>query len=135
MKAAESGQARQDMRFDTSAWLSRRRKMTAQGDAIRANRTQEFAGSSLASSIACCENHNLGKRLSGWTNFAVVRGAATAVLLGLPFSCRSGSRRSLGPLSCETDPRRPVALLLTGLLVAALPAVPGQRKGPWVSST
>ena len=69
--------------------------------------------------------------LSGWGDFAVVIGAATAALLGLLFVAVSirvetiAKSAELGNRSAQT-----MALLLTGLLAAALLAVPDQRK--WV---
>jgi hypothetical protein len=65
--------------------------------------------------------------VAGWTDFAVVIGAATAALLGLLFvavSIRAEPIRRSDALrnrSAET-----VALLLIGLLGAALLTVPGQ---------
>jgi hypothetical protein len=67
--------------------------------------------------------------LSDWGDFAVVMGAATAALLGLLFVAVSirvetiAQSAELRNRSAQTG-----ALLLTGLLVAALLAVPDQRK-------
>jgi xanthine/uracil permease len=67
--------------------------------------------------------------VSGWTDFAVVVGAATAALLGLLFVAVS--------IRVETIAKSPelrnrsaqtLSLLLTGLLAAVLLAVPDQRK-------
>lgn len=67
--------------------------------------------------------------MSGWTDFAVVVGAATAALLGLLFVAVS--------IRVETIAKSPelrnrsaqtLSLLLTGLLAAVLLAVPDQRK-------
>jgi hypothetical protein len=69
--------------------------------------------------------------MSGWADFAVVMGGATAALLGLFFVAVSirvepiATSKELRNRSAQT-----VALLLTGLLAAALLAVPDQRT--WV---
>jgi hypothetical protein len=69
--------------------------------------------------------------MSGWADFAVVIGGATAALLGLFFVAVSirvdaiAASPELRNRSAQT-----AALLLTGLLAAALLAVPGQRT--WV---
>jgi len=67
--------------------------------------------------------------LSDWTNFAVVVGAATASLLGLLFVAVS-IRVETVARSAEVRNRsaQTMTLLLTGLLVAVLLAVPDQRK-------
>jgi len=69
--------------------------------------------------------------LPGWTDFAVVIGAATASLLGLLFVAVSIRVETI-TRSAELRNRsaQTMTLLLTGLLVAALLAVPGQRH--WV---
>ena len=67
--------------------------------------------------------------MSGWGDFAVVMGAATAGLLGLLFVAVS-IRVEMIAKSAELRNRsaQTLTLLLTGLLVAALLAVPDQRK-------
>jgi hypothetical protein len=67
--------------------------------------------------------------LSGWGDFAVVMGAATAALLGLLFVAVSIRVETIAK-SAELRNRsaQTLTLLLTGLLVAALLAVPDQRK-------
>lgn len=67
--------------------------------------------------------------MSGWGDFAVVMGAATAALLGLFFVAVSIRVEAIAR-SAELRNRstQTLTLLLTGLLVAALLAVPGQRK-------
>jgi len=67
--------------------------------------------------------------VSGWTDFAVVVGAATAALLGLLFVAVSIRIETIAR-SAELRNRsaQTLALLLTGLLVAVLLAVPDQRK-------
>jgi hypothetical protein len=67
--------------------------------------------------------------VAGWGNFAVVMGAATAALLGLLFVAVS-LRVEKVATSAELRNRsaQTMTLLLTGLLVAALLAVPDQRK-------
>jgi hypothetical protein len=66
--------------------------------------------------------------LSGWADFAVVVGAATASLLGLLFVAVSIRVETIAK-SAELQNRsaQTLTLLLTGLLVAALLAVPDQR--------
>jgi len=66
--------------------------------------------------------------VSGWGNFAVVMGAATAALLGLLFVAVSIRVDTIAP-SAELRNRaaQTMTLLLTGLLATALLAVPGQR--------
>jgi hypothetical protein len=68
--------------------------------------------------------------LSGWGDFAVVMGAATAALLGLLFVAVSIRVETIAK-SAELRNRsaQTLTLLLTGLLVAALLAIPDQRKG------
>lgn len=69
--------------------------------------------------------------MSGWDNFGVVAGAATAALLGLLFVAVSiriepiARSKELRNRAAET-----MALLLTGLLASALLTVPDQAK--WV---
>jgi hypothetical protein len=67
--------------------------------------------------------------VSGWGDFAVVMGAATAALLGLLFVAVS---IRVAPIAGSAELRnrsaQTLTLLLTGLLVAALLAVPDQRK-------
>jgi hypothetical protein len=65
--------------------------------------------------------------VSGWTDFAVVTGAATAALLGLLFVAVS-IRVEAVARSSEVANRsaQTMALLLTGLLTSVLLAVPGQ---------
>jgi hypothetical protein len=67
--------------------------------------------------------------VSGWGDFAVVIGAATAALLGLLFVAVS-IRVEMIAKSAELRNRsaQTLTLLLTGLLVASLLAVPDQRK-------
>jgi hypothetical protein len=67
--------------------------------------------------------------VSGWGDFAVVIGAATAALLGLLFVAVS-IRVEVIAESAELRNRsaQTLTLLLTGLLVASLLAVPDQRK-------
>jgi hypothetical protein len=69
--------------------------------------------------------------LSGWADFAVLMGAATAALLGLMFVAVS---IRVDPIAGSAELRnrsaQTLTLLLTGLLVAVLLAVPDQRK--WV---
>lgn len=69
--------------------------------------------------------------MSGWTDFAVVVGAATAALLGLLFVAVSIRIETIAK-SAELRNRsaQTLTLLLTGLVVAALLAVPDQRT--WV---
>src|SRR5262249_31342754 len=66
--------------------------------------------------------------VSGWSDFAVVMGAATAALLGLLFVAVSIRVETIAR-SAELRSRcgQTLTLLLTGLLVAALLAVPGQH--------
>jgi hypothetical protein len=67
--------------------------------------------------------------LSGWSDFAVVIGAATAALLGLFFvavSIRVGTIARSAELRSRSA--QTLTLLLTGLLVAVLLAVPDQRR-------
>src|SRR5262245_18139449 len=72
--------------------------------------------------------HTIGS-VYGWTDFAVVMGAATAALLGLLFVAVSIRVETIAR-SAELRNRsaQTLTLLLTGLLVAALLAVPDQRK-------
>src|SRR5262245_21998536 len=72
--------------------------------------------------------HTIGS-VYGWTDFAVVMGAATAALLGLLFVAVSIRVETIAK-SAELRNRsaQTLTLLLTGLLVAALLAVPDQRK-------
>jgi len=67
--------------------------------------------------------------MSGWGNFAVVMGAATASLLGLLFVAVSLRVETIAK-SAELRNRsaQTMSLFLTGLLVTALLAVPDQRK-------
>jgi hypothetical protein len=67
--------------------------------------------------------------LSDWGDFAVVMGAATATLLGLLFVAVSIRVETIAT-SAELLNRsaQTMALLLTGLLAAALLAVPERRK-------
>jgi hypothetical protein len=69
--------------------------------------------------------------LAGWADFAVVIGAATAALLGLLFVAVS---IRVEPIARSSELRnrsaQTMTLLLTGLLVAALLAVPDQHH--WV---
>jgi hypothetical protein len=69
--------------------------------------------------------------VSDWSDFAVVIGAATASLLGLLFVAVSVRAEPIAR-SAELRNRsaQTMALLLTGLLVAALLVVPGQHN--WV---
>jgi hypothetical protein len=66
--------------------------------------------------------------MSGWGDFAVVTGAATAALLGLLFVAVS---IRVEPIARSAELRNRAAqtmtLLLTGLLAAALLSVPDQR--------
>jgi hypothetical protein len=67
--------------------------------------------------------------LSGWGDFAVEMGAATAALLGLLFVAVSIRVEPIaGSAELRNRAAQTLTLLLTGLLVAALLAVPGQRK-------
>ena len=67
--------------------------------------------------------------LSGWSDFAVVTGAATASLLGLLFVAVSIRVEAIAK-SAELRNRsaQTLTLMLAGLLVAALLAVPDQSK-------
>jgi hypothetical protein len=67
--------------------------------------------------------------VTAWGDFAVVIGAATAALLGLLFVAVSIRVETIAK-SAELRNRsaQTLTLLLTGLLVAALLAVPDQRK-------
>ncbi len=67
--------------------------------------------------------------MSGWGDFAAVIGAATAALLGLLFVAVS-IRVGMIAKSAELRNRSPqtLTLLLTGLLVACLMAVPDQHQ-------
>jgi hypothetical protein len=69
--------------------------------------------------------------VSEWGDFAVVIGAATASLLGLLFVAVSIRVETIArSVELRNRSAQTLALLLTGLLVSALLAVPGQRK--WV---
>jgi hypothetical protein len=69
--------------------------------------------------------------LSGWADFAVLMGAATAALLGLMFVAVSIRVEPIaGSAELRNRSAQTLTLLLTGLLVAVLLAVPDQRK--WV---
>jgi len=72
--------------------------------------------------------------LGGWADFAVVMGAATASLLGLLFVAVSIRVETIAA-SAELRNRcgQTLTLLLTGLIVAALLAVPDQPK--WTLGT
>jgi hypothetical protein len=67
--------------------------------------------------------------VSGWTDFAVVVGAGTAALLGLLFVAVSIRIETIAK-SAELRNRaaQTMSLFVTGLLVALLLAVPGQRE-------
>ena len=66
--------------------------------------------------------------MTGWADFAVVLGAATAALLGLLFVAVSIRVEAIAK-SAELRNRsaQTLTLLLTGVLVAVLLAVPDQR--------
>jgi hypothetical protein len=67
--------------------------------------------------------------LSGWGDFAVVMAAATAALLGLLFVAVSIRVETIAQSpELRNRPAQTLTLLLTGLLVVALLAVPDQRK-------
>ena len=68
--------------------------------------------------------------MSGWSDFAVVTGAATAALLGLLFVAVSIRVETIAK-SAELRNRsaQTLTLLLTGLLFAVLLAVPDQSNG------
>jgi hypothetical protein len=67
--------------------------------------------------------------LSGWGDFAVVMGAATAALLGLLFVAVSIRVETIAKSAKQRNrSAQTLTLLLTGLLVAALLAVPDQSK-------
>jgi hypothetical protein len=70
--------------------------------------------------------------VSGWGDFAVVMGAATASLLGLLFVAVSIRVETIAK-SAELRNRsaQTMTLLLTGLLAAVLLAVPRAEGWPW----
>ena len=69
--------------------------------------------------------------MSGWGNFAAVTGGAAAALLGLLFVAVSIRIETIAnSVELRNRSAQTLALLLTGLLVAALLSVPDQRK--WV---
>jgi hypothetical protein len=67
--------------------------------------------------------------VSGWTDFAVVVGAATAALLGLLFVAVSIRVETIAKSAAlRNRSAQTLSLLLTGLLTGVLLAVPDQRK-------
>lgn len=67
--------------------------------------------------------------MPGWTDFAVVMGSATAALLGLLFVAVSIRVEPIaGSAELRNRSAQTMTLLLTGLLVATLLAVPAQGR-------